>query len=118
MCRMGKTSKIPSVSASAKVHGTKITIGDLEYDAQQQMLRHGEQLASLTLCESKIVAYLFRKHGRYISSKELLRTVLGSKARQKTTAVETRICGIRKKISAIGAKTTIKTIRYRGYAVE
>ena len=34
------------------------TIGDLAYDVQLQALRHGKRMEFLTLCESKIVAYL------------------------------------------------------------
>ena len=94
------------------------TIGNLTYDAQLQALRHGKRMEFLTLCESKIVAYLFRNPGRHISSDELLRIALGSNARQKTTVVETRICYIRKKIDTIGATTTIRTNRYRGYIIE
>ena len=109
---MEKASKTP-----AKVQGTKTTIGDLAYDAQLQTLRHGEQLAPLTLCESKIVAYLFRNSGRHISSEELLRSALGSKARQKSTAVERHVCDIRKKLAAINAETTIRTVRYQGYFI-
>ena len=117
MSAMEKTGKTPAASAPATAQGTKITIGDLEYDAQQQTLRHGELFASLTLCESKIVAYLFRNHGRQISSEELLRIALGSKTRQKTTIVERHVCSIRKKIAEIEAKTTIRTIRYHGYVI-
>ena len=117
MCPMEKTNETPAASAPATVQGTKITIGDLEYDAQQQMLRHGERLSFLTLCESKIVAYLFRNPGRHISSDELLRIALGSNARQKTTVVERHICSIRKKIAEIKARTTIRMIRYRGYVI-
>ena len=72
----------------------------------------------LTLGESKIVAYLFRNPGRHISSDELLRIALGSNARRKTTVVERHICSIRKKIDTIGATTTIRTNRYRGYIIE
>ena len=115
---MGKTSKAAAISTLVTVQGTKTTIGDLEYDAQQQTLRHGELFTSLTLCESKIVAYLFRNPGRHISSDELLRIALGNNARRKTTVVETRICYIRKKIAAIRATTTIRTNRYRGYIIE
>ena len=118
MCPMEKTNETPAVSAPATVHGTKITIGDLEYDAQQQTLRHGERLSFLTLCESKIVAYLFRNPGRQISSEELLRIALGSKARQKTTIVERHICSIRKKIDAIKTETTIRSSRGEGYVVK
>ena len=118
MCPMEKTNETPADSASATVQGTKITIGDLEYDAQQQMLRHGERLSFLTLCESKIVAYLFRNHGRQIASDELLRIALGSKARQRTTVVERHICSIRKKIATIKAETTIQTVRQKGYILK
>lgn len=94
------------------------TIGDLEYDAQQQTLRHSEHFEFLTLCESKIVAYLFRNPGRQISSDELLRIALGSKAKQRTTVVERHICSIRKKIATIKAETTIQTVRQKGYILK
>ena len=118
MCPMEKTNETPADSASATVQGTKITIGDLEYDAQQQTLRHSERIEFLTLCESKIVAYLFHNPRRHISSEELLRIALGSKARQRTTVVERHICSIRKKIDAIGAETTIETVRRQGYMLK
>ena len=114
---MGKTSKAAAISTLVTAQGTKTTIGDLEYDAQQQTLRNGEHFEFLTQCESKIVAYLFRNPGRHISSEELLHTAIGSKARQKTTIVERHVCSIRKKIAEIEAKTTIRTIRYHGYVI-
>ena len=118
MSPMGKTSKAAAISTLVTVQGTKTTIGDLEYDAQQQTLRHGELFTSLTLCESKIVAYLFRNPGRHISSDELLRIALGSNARQKTTVVERHICSIRKKIATIKAETTIQIVRQKGYILK
>ena len=118
MSPMEKINETPAVPAPATVHRTKTTIGDLEYDAQQQTLRHGERLSFLTLCESKIVAYLFRNHGRQISSEELLRIALGSKAKQRTTVVERHICSIRKKIATIKAETTIQTVRQKRYILK
>ena len=118
MSAMEKTGKTQAASAPATAQGTKITIGDLEYDAQQQTLRNGEHFEFLTLCESKIVAYLFRNPGRQISSEELLRIALGSKAMQRTTVVERHIGSIRKKIATIKAETTIQTVRRQGYMLE
>ena len=118
MSPMGKTSKAAAISTLVTVQGTKTTIGDIEYDAQQQTLRHSERIEFLTLCESKIVAYLFRNHGRQISSEELLRIALGSKAKQRTTVVERHICSIRKKIATIKAETTIQTVRQKGYILK
>jgi DNA-binding response OmpR family regulator len=115
---MGKTIKAAAISTLVTVRGTKTTIGDLEYDAQQQTLRNGEHFEFLTLSESKIVAYLFRNHGRQISSEELLRIALGSKAKQRTTVVERHICSIRKKIATIIAETTIQTVRQKGYILK
>ena len=114
---MKSTNKTATISTLAKAPTACARIGDLEYDAQQQTLRHGERLAFLTLCESKIVAYLFRNPGRPISSDELLRIALGSKARQRTTTVERHIWEIRRKINTIAAKTTIRTARLQGYII-
>ena len=116
-----QSAKLPLIGFriySCTVQGTKTTIGNLEYDAQQQTLRNGEHFEFLTQCESKIVAYLFRNHGRQISSEELLRIALGSKARQRTTVVERHICSIRKKIATIKAETTIQTVKRQGYMLE
>ena len=118
MSAMEKTGKTPAASAPTTAQGTKITIGDLEYDAQQQTLRNGEHFEFLTQCESKIVAYLFHNPRRHISSEELLRIALGSKARQRTTVVERHICSIRKKIATIKAETTIQTVRQKGYILK
>ena len=118
MSPMGKTSKAATISTLVTVQGTKTTIGDLEYDAQQQTLRNGEHFEFLTQCESKIVAYLFRNPRRQIPSEELLRIALGSKARQRTTVVERHICSIRKKIATIKAETTIQTVRQKGYILK
>ena len=115
---MGKTSKAAAISTLVTVQGTKTTIGDLEYDAQQQTLRNSEHFEFLTQCESKIVAYLFHNPRRHISSEELLRIALGSKARQRTTVVERHICSIRKKIATIKAETTIQTVRRQGYMLK
>ena len=41
------STEAPAVPAPATVHGTKTTIGDLEYDAQQQTLRNGEHFEFL-----------------------------------------------------------------------
>ena len=114
---MEKTSTAPAASARAAARATRTRIGDLVYDVQHQALRHGERASSLTLSESKIVAYLFRNASRPVAAKELLRNALGSNARQKTTIVERHVCDIRRKLAATGAKTAIRTIRYRGYAV-
>ena len=118
MSPMGKTSKAAAISTLVTVQGTKTTIGDLEYDAQQQTLRNGEHFEFLTQCESKIVAYLFRNPGRQISSEELLRIALGSKAKQRTTVVERHICSIRKKIAELGAATYIRSLRGKGYVIK
>ena len=118
MCPMEKISETPAVSALTTVQGTKITIGDLAYDTQLQTLQHGERMKFLTLCESKIVAYLFRNPGRHISSEELLHTAFGSKARQKTTIVERHVCSIRKKIAELGAATYIRSLRGKGYVIK
>ena len=95
-----------------------IVIGDLEYDPQHQCLLHDGLLANLTLCESKIVAYLFSNDRRNVSAHELLSFALGCEPQQKTTAAERHICTVRRKIAAIGATTTIRTIRYQGYVIK
>ena len=113
---MEKTTKTPTVSTQAKARAIRLTTGNLTYDARLRTL-HMANAWSPDPLRVKLVADLFHNSKRYISSNKVLRNALGSKARQKTSIVETRICGIRKKISKVGAATTIKAIRYRVYAI-
>ena len=89
--------------------------GDLELDPVFLMLRHAEKTVDLTPCESRIIACLMQNAGRPMPASELRLHALGSRPIHPTTALEKHICSIRKKIAAIGAATTIKTIRGQGY---
>ena len=91
--------------------------GDLELDAVFLMLRHAEKTVDLTPCESRIIACLMQNAGRPMPASELRLHALGSRPIHPTTALEKHICSIRKKIAAIGAATTIKTLRGQGYAI-
>ena len=98
--------------------GVKLLVYDFVNFAAVENERNGEHFEFLTLCESKIIAYLSRNPGRHISSDELLRIALGSKTKQRTTVVERHICSIRKKIATIKAETTIQTVRQKGYILK
>ena len=89
--------------------------GDLELDPVFLMLRHAEKTVDLTPCESRIIACLMQNAGRPVPASELRLHALGSRPIHPTTALEKHICSIRKKIAAIRAATTIKTIRGQGY---
>ena len=91
--------------------------GDLELDPVFLKLRYGEKAVDLAPCESRIIACLMQNAGRPMPASELRRHALGSRPIHPTTAVEKHICSIRKKIAAIGAATTIKTLRGQGYAI-
>ena len=91
--------------------------GNLELDPVFLKLQCGEKLVDLTSCESRIIAYLMQNAGRPMPASELRLHALGSRPIHSTTALEKHICSIRKKIAAIGATTTIKTLRGQGYAI-
>lgn len=98
--------------------GSGFVAGDIAYDMSRHALRHGTAEAALTLTESKIMLHLLRNMGKPMSADDILLRALGILQLCRTTIVETNICRIRKKIAAIGAKTTIKTVRYSGYVIE
>ena len=91
--------------------------GDLELDAVFLKLRCGEKAVDLTPCESRIIACLMQNAERPVPASELRLHALGSRPIHPTTALEKHICSIRKKIAAIRAATTIKTLRGQGYAI-
>ena len=89
--------------------------GDLELDPVFLKLRYGEKTVDLAPCESRIIACLMQHAGRPMPASELRLHALGSRPIHPTTALEKHICSIRKKIAAIRAATTSKTIRGQGY---
>ena len=91
--------------------------GYLELDAVFLKLRCGEKTVDLTPCESRIIACLMQNAERPVPASELRLHALGSRPIHPTTALEKHICSIRKKIAAIRAATTIKTLRGQGYAI-
>ena len=90
---------------------------DIELDPAFLLLRHEGKTASITPCESRIVAYLMQSARRPVPAEELRLHALRSCPIHHTTAVEKHICSIRRKIAAIGAATKIKTMRGQGYVL-
>ena len=105
-------------SAHTATELQRIVAGDVVYDMSRHALRHGAAEAALTLTESKIMLHLLRNMGKPMSADDILLRALGISQLCRTTIVETNICRIRKKSAAIGAKTTIETVRYSGYVIE
>ena len=105
-------------SAHTATELQRIVAGDVVYDMLRQSLRHGEKEAALTLAGSKMLLCLLGSRGRPVPSDELLLRALGAVHSRRTTAVETAICRLRRKLRAVGAGAAIRTVRHEGYTID
>ena len=105
-------------SAHTATELQRIVAGDVVYDMSRQSLRHGEKEAALTLAESKIMQHLLRNMGKPMSADDILLRALGAVHSRRTTAVETAICRLRRKLRAVGAGAAIRTVRHEGYTID
>ena len=105
-------------SAHTATELQRIVAGDVVYDMSRQSLRRGEKEAALTLAESKMLLCLLGCRGRPVPSDELLLRALGAVHSRRTTAVETAICRLRRKLCAVGAGAAIRTVRHEGYTID
>ena len=92
-------------------------VGDVFYNSLLHTLRHGDKSVALTLSESKILSFLMLRETAPVAAEELLRCALEVSQAHKTTVVEPHISRLRRKLREIGAETSIKAVRSRGYAI-
>lgn len=95
-----------------------ITAGKLVIDAIKKAVYYGNRKISLTAHEYWILEYLALNSGKAVSTREILRNVLNYSTVPSTTIVETRICGLRRKLADYGATDMIGTRRRLGYVFE
>ena len=94
-----------------------ITVRDLTVDTLERRAFRGKRLLVLTPREYAILEYLIRNARRTVTVDMLMQEAWHQSSPSQTTIVETRLCGLRKKLRLDGEDEIIHTIRGFGYTI-
>lgn len=98
---------------------TTLTVGELEFDTEQYVLKKNGETVPLTSVELKIMAKLMRNPGRVFTKAQLYECVNGEWYASDDNTMMVHISNIRSKIGDDTANPKyIKTIRGLGYKIE
>ena len=103
-------------SSAAIVNSDVITCGDLSLDTAAYELSCGKNSLKLGLKEFSIMELLMKNAGTVISKETLITKIWGYESDAEYNNVEVYISFLRKKLSFIKSKATIKTLRGVGYS--
>lgn len=104
--------------ASAEVHSSKLTLGDLELDLlSRQVIRGGKEI-SLTTKEFELLEYLMRNKGRVLSRVVLMERIWDMNFDSETNVVDVLVNRLRRKIDDDSPTKLIHTVRGAGYVLK
>lgn len=103
-------------SSAAIVSSPVISCGDVSLDSSSYELSSGGSSVKLGLKEFSIMELLMKNAGTVISKETLITKIWGYESDAEYNNVEVYISFLRKKLSFIKSKATIKTLRGVGYS--
>ena len=95
-----------------------LTVGELTLDTARHRAYRDERLLSLTRKEFGVLEYLMVRSERVVSAEELLEHVWDENTDPFTNTVRVTVGTLRRKLSANGEPSLIKTVVGRGYRLE
>lgn len=96
----------------------ELGFGDVVLDLNSHDLRCGEESVHLSRKEFEVMRMLMSSTNRVVSKRDLLVSVWGADADASENSAEAYISFLRKKLSHIGSKVQITTLRMLGYRLE
>lgn len=105
-------------NTSEIVCNDKLTYEDISLDLSSYELECGKNRVKLGLKELTVIELLIRNGVRIVTKESMLLKVWGYDSEAEYNNVEVYISFLRKKLSFIKSKTTIKTVRGAGYCLE
>ena len=96
----------------------RITIDDLEIDTAARVAVRKNKTVELTPREFMLLEYLALRRGQVVSRTEIEAHIYSDSADLMSNAVDSAICGLRRKIGRTGASPLIHTRRGMGYVME
>ena len=94
------------------------SFGDITLNPRTSELRCGDQSASLSRLECRLMDVLILNRGIYLSSEELLEKVWGYDSDADVGSVWVYISYLRKQLSKVGSAVTVKARRGTGYILQ
>ncbi len=98
-----------------KIRLDTFQIGDLTIDFNLKNVKKNNKLINLTFNEFKLILLLAGTKGRVFSREEILTQILNTKRDSTSTAVDTLISRLRKKLGDFKDEPSIETIYKLGY---
>lgn len=114
LARLRALSRRKGVIATDNTHA----YGDITLNPNTLYLYCGTNSFNLTLKESQILDLLIEARENIISKSKIIEKVWGFDSEAEDSHVEVYISFLRKKLKALGAQTSIKTIRGVGYSLQ
>ena len=96
----------------------QLTFADLTLDLNTHDLSCGEKKVHLSGKESEVLRMLMSSTSRIVSKQDLLTRVWGTDGDASENSVEAYVSFLRKKITHLGSKVQITTLRMLGYRLE
>lgn len=100
-----------------KFTGDTLSFGDISLDRDTFELINGERKISLGKKEFQILEMLMLNSGKSIDKEKFIEKIWGYDTEAEYNTIEVYVSFLRKKLSAVGAKTEIKSIRGIGYTL-
>lgn len=97
---------------------SELVVGDLTLNPARRTVRRGDIQIHLSRRESALLEHLMRSHDRILSKEEILEHVWGEIDVRETNLVEVYIGYLRKKLDQPFGRSTVRTVRGRGYQLE
>lgn len=95
-----------------------ISFGDIELNISAYELVCGDKKVKVSLKECEIFKYLLQRPKFVVTKDELIIKLWGYDSEAEYNNIEVYISFLRKKLSFVGAKTEISTVRGAGYKLE
>jgi two-component system, OmpR family, alkaline phosphatase synthesis response regulator PhoP len=90
-------------------------IGAFTLDLRRQELRRDDEVIPLSTQEYKLLKYLYEHRGEIVDRDELLSAVWGYDESTYSRTVDVHVAWLRRKLGDRGRRSTILTVRGRGY---
>ena len=96
----------------------EIKFADIRLDLNTHDLSCGEKSVHLSGKEFEVLSILMGSSSRVVSKQDLLTRVWGTDGEASENSVEAYVSFIRKKLTHIGSKVQVTTLRMLGYRLE
>ena len=95
--------------------GRMLTLGSVKLDTSARIATVAETQLDLTRSELIVLEALLRNQGRVISKERLAEGLYDFEQERSANSVETQVHRLRKKLAAVGADVSLRTLRGLGY---